>query len=506
LIEAVIATALFLVLLVISIGPIMSSLDRLDNARLTTEAEKLGEAQLESIRALDFDDVGLTAGNPVGLIEASMSMPGDTAWLITTDVQWEGAITGTDDVNYKTVEITVAHPDSAVDPVRFSSIISPDRLSDSSNKATVNVDVLLMEPTASGITPPKVFLIKSDGAGASNGAVFPLSGASPTEWTFPLLNPTDPNVGDPAYEMVMRLGTDMADTSFNGWYIAPNALSSGADRFQLFPAEIHDATLPVYRPAQLSVTVTDVDTGLIIPDATLKLDNGALTETFTTSDGTFFIEDAFGYPLAPDTYDITVGAFSYASETRGSVTLPAGYPDPLHVENFALEFQTGVPVTFDVEDTADWPIPLATISVPGFPDLTTDEYGRATMVVPVGPSFTATIISPAGHASATVSFNSGSGTVYKELGRPSSNYRLVHFYNGTGHHWGAKEYYGSEPYSHIEPDYNGNGTAVVYAQNTRWSFGLLCSDDPDDVEWQWTRVRVRSRTSILNVNAGGASC
>ena len=56
LVEAVIATALFLVLLVISIGPIMSSLRRLDTARLTTEAEKLGEAQLESIRALEFDD------------------------------------------------------------------------------------------------------------------------------------------------------------------------------------------------------------------------------------------------------------------------------------------------------------------------------------------------------------------------------------------------------------------------------------------------------------------
>lgn len=505
LVEAVVATALFLVLLVISIGPIMSSLDRLDTARLTTEAEKLAEAQLESIRALDFDRVGITSGNTTGVIEPSVTITGDTDWVITTDVQWEGAINGTDEVNYKTVEIIVSHPSGAIDPVRFSSIVAPDRLSDSSNKATVTVDVTLMEPSPSGITPPKVFLVKSDGAGNSSGTVFPLAGATPTEWKYPLLNPTDPNVGDPSYEMVMRLGTELADTDADGWYIAPETLTSGADRFQLFPAEIKDVTLPVYRPAQLKVDVTDVDTGLLIPDASLTLDNGVSSETFTSTDGTFFIDSAFGHPLAPDTYDLTVQAFSYASETRTSVVIPAAYPDPLHTESFALEFQPGLPVIFTIADTDGWPIPLATISVVGLGDVTTDEYGQATMITPIGTrSWPANITSPAGHKTANIPFDFDDGTLYVELGRPSSQYRLIHFYRGTGDHWGAKETYGGEGYSHIEPDWRGNGTAVVYANNTRWDFGLICADD--SVEWEDTNVRVRSRTSILWIDAGGASC
>lgn len=505
LIEAVVATALFLILLVISIGPIMSSLDRLDTARLTTEAEKLGEARLESIRALDFDDVGLTFGNPAGVIDPSITITGDTDWEITTDIQWEGAINGTDEVNYKTVEIVVTHPSGAIDPVRFSSIVSPDRLSDSSNKATVTVDLTLMEPTPSGVTPPKVFLVKSDGAGNANGSVFPLAGATTTQWVYPLLNPTDPNVGDPNYEMVMRLGTELDDIDSNGWYIAGEALTSGADRFRLFPAEIKNVTLPVYRPAQLKVDVTDVDTGLLIPNASLTLDNGVQSETFTSTDGTFFIESAFGYPLVPDTYDLTVEAFSYASETRSSVVIPAAYPDPLHTESFALEFRPTVPVIFTIADTDGWPIPLATISVVGLGEVTTDEYGQATMATPVGTrSWPANITSPAGHKTANIPFDFDTGTLYVELGVPSSSHRLVHFFNGSGDHWGAKETSGSEPYSHIEPDFNGNGTAVVYANNTRWDFGLICSDD--SVEWEWTNVRVRSQTSILSVDAGGASC
>ena len=496
-VEAVVATALFAILVAISIGPIMSSLDRLGTARLTTEAEKLGEAQLEAFRALNFDDVGLTTGNPTGVIAPSVTVSGDIAWVIDTDVRWEGAITGIDDANYKIVEITVKHPSGAIEPISFSSIIAPDRLLDSSNKATVTVDLSLMEPTPSFTLTPQVYLVKSDGLGAGSGSVFPLAGGAPTQFKFPLLNPTDDNPGDPNYEMVMRLGPGLDDIEALGWHIAPTALVTGSDTFQLFEAQILDAVLPIYRPAQLEVFVEDEVTGLPINNATLTLFNGVLVETYTTTDGRFFIEAAYGYPLAADTYDITIQSSGYGSEIRSAVTIPSLYPYPLHTETFKLEVQVGEPVTFSVKEN-DYVIPNATISVPGLPDAVTDEYGEVTIFVPTG-SHVATITNTVGFDTANKSFNSTAGSVNINLTRPS-NFRAVHLYNGaTGDHWGYRERYSGDAYVEVPRDYNGNGvfSAKIYLY---WDVALVCNDD--SVGWQ----RNKWVNSTEWVSAGGNGC
>ena len=158
LVEAAIATMLMVILVVVSIGPIMSSFDLLDTSRFTTEAEKLGEAKLESIKALDFDDVGLVSGVPTGVILASEVVPLTVDWVIDVDIRWEGKINGSDEVNYKVIDITVTHPDNTIPPISFSTTLSPDRLSDGANKASVTVDLILMEPSPSFmLTPPQVF-------------------------------------------------------------------------------------------------------------------------------------------------------------------------------------------------------------------------------------------------------------------------------------------------------------------------------------------------------------
>lgn len=473
LVEAVIATALFVILLVISIGPIMASLRRLDTARLNTEAEKLGEAQLEAIRALEFDDVGLTAGNPSGVLPDTVTMTGDTAWIIKTDVQWEGAVTGIDVANYKTVDITVTHPTGAVDPVSFTSIISPDRLQDTSTRATVNVDFTLMEPTPSGAGTPQLYLIKTDGLGTESGSVFPLAGTT-TEFTFPLLNPTDPNPGDPNHEMVMRLGPNLADTDALGWHIAPNALATGSDTFQLFEAQVLDTVLPIYRPAILEVFVEDNDTGLPINDATLTLFNGTITDTFTTTDGRFYIENAYGYPLVPDTYDITVTAAGYAGETRSAVVIPAGYPTPLHQETFKLEVQTGDPVLVTVEE-ASYVIPNATLYLDGVQVAVTDEYGQATIFVPTG-SHALKVTNEVGfdEENRTITNTTGSITVVTSM---PSNFRAVHLRRGgDGDHWGYRERYDPDDYVEVARDYNGNGVFAVRIYRT-YDTALICDDD-----------------------------
>ncbi len=474
LVEAVIATALFLILLVISIGPIMASLNRLDTARLATEAEKLGEARLESIRALDFDDVGLTAGNPTGVIAPSVTVTGAVGWIVDTNITWEGAITGIDDANYKVVDIIVTHPSGTIEPINFTSIIAPDRLFDTSNKATVTVDLNLMEPTPSGEATPQVFLIKTDGLGTSSGAVFPLGGTSPTQFLFPLLSPTDDNPGDPNYEMVMRLGPALTDTSALGWYIDPNTLATGSDTFQLFEAQILDTVLPIYRPAILEVFVEEDPSGVPIDDASLTLFNGVLTETFTTTDGHFYITDAYGYPLAPDGYDITVQAAGYKAETLTSVDVPAGYPAPLHTETFALEVQIGDPVTFRVRET-DYRIPNAVVSIPGLPDAVTDGYGEVTVYVPTG-SHTVTITNEVGFDTEVRSITNLTGFLEVVVSRPSG-YRPVHLYNGgVGDHWGYREDGSSDDYVEVPRDSDGNGVFAVLRYEY-YDTALICADD-----------------------------
>jgi len=497
LVEAVVATALFLILIVISIGPIMSSLDRLGTARLTTEAEKLAEARLESIRALDFDDVGLTVGNPSGVIPASFTVSGKTAWVIDTDIQWQGAVTGIDPANYKVVDITIKHPDGVIDPLSFSSIVAPDRLLDASNKANVTIDLNLMEPTPSGQPTPQVYLIKTNGSGTESGAIYPVSGATATQFQYPLLNPTDPNPGDPNYEMVMRLGPNLGDVEASGWHIAPNTLVSGSDTFQLFEAQILTDVLPIYRPAELEVWVEDKDTGLPINNAQLTLFNGTLTEVYTTSDGHFFVEDAYGYPLAPDTYDITVQAAGFAAETKASVVVPSGYPSPLHTETFELEVQVGSPVTFRVKES-DYNIPNAIVTVPGAGSGVTDGDGRVTLIVPAG-NYTASVANTAGFNNQNKNFSSPSGLVTVTLSRPSG-YRAVHLRDGgTGDRWGWRERWSGDAWADVPRDSSGNGVFAV-PRNEWYEVALICADD--SIGWQ----RNKYVNSTEWVGAGGNGC
>ncbi len=500
LVEAAIATMLMVILVIVSIGPIMFSFDLLDTSRFVTEAEKLGEAKLESIKALDFDDVGLVSGVPTGVILASEVVPLTVDWVIDVDIRWEGKINGSDEVNYKVIDITVTHPDNTIPPISFSTTLSPDRLSDGANKASVTVDLILMEPSPSFmLTPPQVFLVKSNGLGVGNGAVFPLPGATGTQFKFPLLNPTDDNVGDPNYEMVMRLGTTLADTDSVGWYIDPATLEAFGDTFQLFPAELKTTTLPIYRPAQLEVFVEDTG-GAPINNASLKVDNGVSSETFTTTDGHFFIDTLLGYPLPTDIYDLTVSASGYVAELRAAVAIPSGYPVPLHTETFNLAVQVGESIDFLVQDNYGYVIPNATVSVPSVLDGVTDEFGKVTMFVPAGPNL-ATVTNETGFAPAAKAFDSGDGTVTVTMLQPSG-YRVVHVRNaGDGDHWGYRERNSTDAYVEVPRDFNGNGTMAL-TKNQWWDLTLAC--DPDDTTFGWQKNKWVN--SFENVSAGGASC
>ena len=64
-IEALAAVTILAIAIVLSIQPIMSSLRQLGDSRAVTVAENLAQAEIESIRALEYGDIGFPGYTPM---------------------------------------------------------------------------------------------------------------------------------------------------------------------------------------------------------------------------------------------------------------------------------------------------------------------------------------------------------------------------------------------------------------------------------------------------------
>ena len=63
-VEAMVAVTILAIALMLSIQPLMASLNRLDGSQNLSAAEKLAQSEIEAIQALDYDDVGLPGFTP----------------------------------------------------------------------------------------------------------------------------------------------------------------------------------------------------------------------------------------------------------------------------------------------------------------------------------------------------------------------------------------------------------------------------------------------------------
>jgi len=454
-IEAMVAVTILAVAISLTIQPVVASLRRIADARTISVAENLAQAEIESLRALAYEDVGLPGRTPAGVLDPEhvVTVEG-REYTVELDVRYAGSLTGLTvipqggdgvqgswdpGVDYKIVKVTVTSPGRETDPVVMETIVSPRSVGAHEGIANARVYLAAYEPfTPSGYNLPSLKIQASPAA--------PISSALyADEQVFPAIPPAD-------YTITL----DQAD----GWVIHPDDVISGKDRLHVTAGSLAETTLRVYRPAPLTITAVDAATGDAVPAPRLAYKNLVTDQTVTLAPG---VLTATG--LIPDAYDLTVTASGYEAWTLSSVNIPSGYPSP----NMSLTAQmqpigspttttttttvpgstTTVPgtttttqpagtttttttqpvnartVSFSVEDKTGRPVHGATITItaPGQPTIvvTTDDRGEATYNLIRGVSYTATASTPWGHGPDSDTFDpQDTGSVNLDLTRPNN--------------------------------------------------------------------------------------
>jgi len=423
-IEAMVAVTMLLIAIVMSVQPIMASLIRVADARTITIAENLAQAEIESIRALDYRDVGVGGFVPAGVLTGTRNVEVQgRQFTIDVAVQYAGSLTGLDiiaqggdgvpgawdaGIDYKVVEVSVYldDEDSSAPPVVMETIVAPDTIGAHEQYANARVTLARYEPFVSSDRTLPSLLIEDP------PAVPVRSGTHDDVQVFPAITPG-----------TYIVALDIAD----GWVLHPSDIASGLHEFTVSVGQLAETTLRVYRPARLVMDITGADTGERIPAARVTLTHTASGSQTDYPAGYHTIDG-----IIPDAYDITVSAGGYLPATFSSINIPDGYPDPQHDLLVVLEPNPGgpgearetVPVTFTVKDNTKRVVNGARIEAPhptlGLLVAVTDERGRAVIDLEPGMTFTATASTDWGHGSVQMTFDpADDDSIEIKLTRPS---------------------------------------------------------------------------------------
>lgn len=129
-----------------------SLVDATTNVGLRTAAAEALSRQIEIIRNLPYEQVGIQNGSPAGTIPAQQTIKvGDQAFLITTEVRsvddpFDGTIGGTPNdtapADYKLVELKISCSTCAkFNPLTLTSTVAPKSLESSSSSGSLFVNV-----------------------------------------------------------------------------------------------------------------------------------------------------------------------------------------------------------------------------------------------------------------------------------------------------------------------------------------------------------------------------
>jgi hypothetical protein len=411
-VESLVAVTILALAIVLSIQPVMSALGWLDESRSVSTAENLAQA-------LDYEDVGIPGYTPSGILEAEKTVVADNReYVVTTEVTYAGSLTGLTvieqggdgvqgswdpGVDYKVVRVTVTTAGRG-DPVIMETIVAPTTIGAHENIANARVYMAAYEPfVSSGYTLPELQVHSSPAPAIRSGSRSEVQ-------VFPAI---------PAGDYVVEVA------SFDGWLLHPDDVTSGANLLDVTEGHIADATLRVFRPARLILSVTDAGTGLPVSGARLSLIHNPSGVQTDYAPGTTMVDG-----LVPDAYDVSVSASGYEPFLATSVNIPGNYPVPDHHLSVSLEPAAGGggttqgAVMFSVLDHTGRPVHQAALEVThatlGSRGAVTGPDGTAVLDLELGESFTASASTPWGHGPASVPFTAGNGlTVTIHLSQPA---------------------------------------------------------------------------------------
>jgi hypothetical protein len=413
-IEAVVAAAILVIAIVLTITPLIVAMRSLDRSKDVTIAEGLAQAQIEEIRALEFGDVGHPGGAPEGIVLPVEVVTIEGAdYNVATAIEFVGSASGLNiipqggdgvegafdiGVNYKYVKVVVAPVTGGGRPVTMETFIAPPTIGGLENIAVVEVQLDRHEPF---------------GPSTDTGPAVRLSGP----WIYDSFDTSDAQFfadirpGDYAISLVTS----------RGWLLHPESVASGATDVTAAVGVNAQRAIRVYQPVSLDVSVVDDVTGLPIGDAVVTAANQIYGPPITNAAGDYNFDD-----LVPDPYRVEATAPGYQLAWVEVDVASGG--ETAEIRMIAHSF-TAVDYTFAVDyagsgsDHVHGADVTVTHPVYGAFVGSTDAAGRVTLGLPESTSdFTVTASTSFGHGPDSATFATGTGpaSINLSLNKPPS--------------------------------------------------------------------------------------
>lgn len=462
-VEAVVAAAILVIAVVLTVTPLVISMRSLDRSKEVTIAEGLAQARIEQIRALEFDDIGHPGTAPIGILNPTEVETVEGAnYEIATVVDYVGSASGLNvipqggdgvegafdiGVNYKYVQVIVTPLDGSGSPVTMETFVAPPTVGGLENIAVVQVDVDRHEPFDPSLDPTPVVQI-----------------AGSQTYTSPDPNATQyfPDVDAGAYSIGL--------VTTDGWLLHPETIDSGADTVTATLGVAAQRTIRVYQPVILDLVVLDDTTSLPVTTAVATVTNQAYGPPVTNPAGGYSFTG-----LVPDRYTVAVVASGYGSASI-EVDVPGFGGGAITSATVRLVPQAFVGIDYDFYvDYVGWSnyyingaIVSVTHPVHGVFVGTTDETGHVVVSLPASESgFTVTAATTWGHGPASATFATGAtaGSMDLSVSKPGGTDRFSLRRGGIGPDGFFEYKVGSAPWERLEANDLGRATFIV-AENS----------------------------------------
>jgi len=309
LIETLFAIAIFGVVATSLIGVLTSATAADGLARQRTIALQLAQQQVEYVRQVDYTHVGVSGGNPNGVVVGTTTKRVMGLWYtLKTTIRWvNDPVSGltTTGANYKRVRVIVTRQSDNKELARAYAYVSPSTLAPNGGLDYAIINAVVLDNALN--TP-----LQGATVSLSNGASPTPSASDTTDEnglvSFPALTASNtPNAAGSYYDIMVSLA---------GYYTLREDLPPGCNLLQTCTTPVAANSTAENAPAHISLsaseqTNTSTETFKIYKPSAININ--ILNSDGTTYTGTATVIIGSDYPRGAQEYTVTGGSLTVAS-------------------------------------------------------------------------------------------------------------------------------------------------------------------------------------------------
>jgi hypothetical protein len=405
LVETLMAAVILLIVATSLAGVLTSAISAHTVSRERTIAEQVANDQVESIRRLPYDSVGVVSGNPPGTVVATRTVNiNGLAATVTTQISYvddPAPSSYATAANYKRVVVTVTRVKDGKLLTRVSTFIAPPARAPYGgiNNAIINAQVVdfALNTPLQGAT-----VALANGPSSNRSDVTDVTGTV----SFAALTPNPTSGAQAHYDL---------DVSLAGGYqtLAADVPPNAPAHVQLAPSQTFNTTLRIFKPATINLVTKDAGGAAYTGPVNVTIFSAftGATTPFTVTGGSQTVTALGSSPVLPGVnYTVVAKTTTGLCSDPAPTYVPDNYPTVLST-TFDLTLTPCPSGTLSVDVTQlSAPAANATVDVTGGPNTmsfsgTTDSAGNVTFAnVPSGTT-TYSVTATKGGQSASASPN-----------------------------------------------------------------------------------------------------